>query len=69
MKKTYFEPAVETISINTTLPLALSVGVDGNKLTNGGTDKGGSSDAKSREDEEAYAVTGGAGEAAYGDLW
>jgi len=71
MKKNYFEPTVEVISINTAYPLAISFGGDaGNDIEDGGNAGGGlSGDAKSREDEEAYVATGGAGASSYGDLW
>lgn len=61
MKKLYIEPNTETVCAYAMCSLGvLSGNADGPNAL---------SKSRDDEDEEAYAATDGAGEAAYGDLW
>lgn len=61
MKKEYSKPVTESLCV-----YALCGPGWGNGGVNG---SGGLAKTREDEDEEAYAVTGGEGEANYGDLW
>jgi len=65
MKKQYQKPALDTFRLEPGAYLE-TITMSGGGSTE---ETPGELDAKSREDEEAYVATGGAGASSYGDLW